>query len=171
MSKALEEIKTLRGFNKVELNNDENINKSLDIIEQALQRLEAIEKGKVTDIIDNYMAFKNDNVNHSEALEELKELHELAYGNEETSWKIDEIRMSSHIKQALIKSQEQEKVLKIIFEKNVDSYILKTCLNLEHYNSEIRRKNKNNTYSYEIWYELTQEEFELLKRYCDEQNN
>lgn len=42
--KELEEVKTLRGFNTVELNNDENINKSLDIIEQALQRLEAIEK-------------------------------------------------------------------------------------------------------------------------------
>ena len=35
-SEALEEIKTLRGFNQVELNNDENVNKSLDTIEQAL---------------------------------------------------------------------------------------------------------------------------------------
>ena len=35
-SEALEEIKTLRGFNQVELNNDENVNKSLEIIEQAL---------------------------------------------------------------------------------------------------------------------------------------
>ena len=36
MSKALEEIKTLRGFNQVELNNDENVNKSLNTIKQAL---------------------------------------------------------------------------------------------------------------------------------------
>lgn len=43
MSKALEEIKTLRGFNQVELNNDENINKSLDIIENKLKVLEKIQ--------------------------------------------------------------------------------------------------------------------------------
>jgi hypothetical protein len=35
-SEALEEIKTLRGFNQVELNNDENVNKSLNTIQQAL---------------------------------------------------------------------------------------------------------------------------------------
>ena len=46
MSKGLEEIKTLRGFNQVELNNDENINKSLDIIEDKLKTLKIIfEKG------------------------------------------------------------------------------------------------------------------------------
>lgn len=42
MSKGLEEIKTLRGFNQVELNNDKNINKSLDIIEKELKALEII---------------------------------------------------------------------------------------------------------------------------------
>jgi len=71
--------------------------KQIKILKQALQRLEAI-----------------DNANPSEALEELKELHELAYGNEKTSWKIDDIRMSSHIKQALLKAQEQDKVLEIL---------------------------------------------------------
>lgn len=74
--------------------------------------------------------------------------------------------VSKRILQA--KCEEQEKVLEIIFEKNVDVYVLKTCINLEHYNSEIRLKNQNNTYSYEIWYELTQEEFELLKRWNNE---
>lgn len=36
-------------------------------------------------------------------LEDLKELHELAYGNDKTSWKIDEITYSSNIKKALLK--------------------------------------------------------------------
>jgi len=44
MSKGLEEIKTLRGFNKVELNNDKNINKSLDTIEKELKALEITKK-------------------------------------------------------------------------------------------------------------------------------
>lgn len=69
----------------------------MEFLEKSLQCLESI-----------------DNASPSEALKELKELHELAYGNEETSWKIDEIRMSSHIKQALLKAQEQEKVLEIL---------------------------------------------------------
>ena len=50
----LEEIKTLRGFNQVELNNDENINKSLDIIEQTIKdndRLLHIIKTKLFSIV------------------------------------------------------------------------------------------------------------------------
>lgn len=43
-SEALEEIKTLRGFNQVELNNDKNINKSLDVIEQALLKAQGQKK-------------------------------------------------------------------------------------------------------------------------------
>lgn len=39
----------------------------------------------------------------SKELEDLKELHELAYGNDKTSWKIDEITYSSNIKKALLK--------------------------------------------------------------------
>lgn len=68
--------------------------KEVDEVNQALQRLEFIY-----------------NANSSEALEQLKELHELAYGNDKTSWKIDEIRMSSYIKNYILKSQEQEKAL------------------------------------------------------------
>jgi hypothetical protein len=43
-SEALKEIKTLRGFNQVELNNDENVNKSLNIIEQALLKAQFLEE-------------------------------------------------------------------------------------------------------------------------------
>lgn len=44
MNNGLEEIKTLRGFNQVELNNDENVNKSLNIIEKELKILKILKK-------------------------------------------------------------------------------------------------------------------------------
>ena len=62
-------------------------------IKRSMERLEAI-----------------DNSEPSEALECLKELHELAYGFD--GWKIDEIVQSSYIKQALLKTQEQKQYLK-----------------------------------------------------------
>lgn len=124
------------------------------IVEQALQRLEAI-----------------DNANPSEAMEELDKLErcadsirELPMSNwldlaeNETQLELEILKWVSNIKKAL-------KVLNVIKEKNVDTYCLKTCISLEHYNSEMRLKNQNNTYSYEIWYELTEEEFDLLKRW------
>lgn len=52
--------------------------------------------------------------------------------------------------------QEQEKVLKILFEKEVNLGMLKTCKTVEQYNAGCRIFGRN---------ELTQEEFELLKRY------
>lgn len=106
-------------------------------IKKALQRLEAI-----------------DNANFDEALEDLKELHKLAYDID--VWKIEDIVQSLHIKQALIKAKEQEKVLSIIFEKEVDIYVLRVASSLEHYNNVQDLK------------KLTQEEFDLLKRCTNE---
>lgn len=65
--------------------------------------------------------------------------------------------------EVLNEAEELESVLDIIIKKNVDIYVLKTCISLEHYNSEIKLKNQNNTYSYEVWYELTQNEYDTLK--------
>ena len=164
MSKELEEIKTLRGFNQVELNNDENINKSLDVIEKALQRLESI-----------------DNANPSEALKTLEDLRkQVSFANSDgcifNDIYEDIIRDIEIIKQALINEQEQEKeidrlenqcldvlgdnirlkkVLEIIKERQVDVFHLMRSETVEEYNK--------------IWdsskYCLTQEEFELLKAY------
>ena len=107
------------------------------IIEQALQRLEAI-----------------DNANPSEALKELKILYDEIHP-------IDNIGILNihfnNIEQSLIKSQEQEKVLEIIFEKNVDVWQLKQC-DFERYNFWIR------VYWSDFRKELTEEEFEILKR-------
>lgn len=66
-------------------------------------------------------------------------------------------------KQALTTKSKKEQALEIIVKKNVDIYSIKVCINAEHYNVVIKSKNFNNKYSYEIWYNLTQEEFDLLK--------
>jgi len=60
------------------------------------------------------------------------------------------------IEQALLKSQEQEKVFEIMKDKWVNVAVLIHSKTVEEYN--------NNAYTP---YNLTQEEFELLKRYCD----
>ena len=113
------------------------------LLQEALQRLEAIDNAKPSEALKCIDVLKEDGC-----------ITTLYQG-----------KALETIRQTLLKAQEQEKVLDIIKKKNVDVYNLKTCINLEHYNSEIRLKNQNNTYSYEIWYELTQEEFDLLKRY------
>lgn len=109
-----------------------------EIIKQALQRLEAI-----------------DNANPSEALEKLDKVNN--YLNDVYDYK--EIKAERRkdidsIKQALIKAQEQEKVLEIIKKKNVMVFLLKVSKSIDEYNFHTSEKD-----------ELTQEEFELLKRY------
>lgn len=105
-SEALEEIKTLRGFNLVELNNDENINKSLDVIERALQRLEAIENTNLIEALmclewlDNALLFFSTPTHVDEAVKKAREI---------------EKRLDT-IKQALLKSQEQEKENEVLKE-------------------------------------------------------
>ena len=61
------------------------------------------------------------------------------------------------IKQALTKSQEQEKVLEILFEKNVDIIMIRMSETLDKYNRMIYKENFNRK-------ELTQEEFDLVKK-------
>ena len=98
------------------------IKEQLPTIKQALQRLESIEKGKNTDIIDNYMAFKNDNSNPSEALECLERLDTMDFHRSietyipEIDSDISETQYLGNtdefytIKQALLKAQEQKKL-------------------------------------------------------------
>ena len=88
------------------------------------KRLEAIEKGKNTDIIDNYMAFKNDNAEPSEALEAVKQIEfyvgtiiglKFVKGDnvfseaKKQDYEIFE-RKCNIIKQALLKQQEHNSV-------------------------------------------------------------
>ena len=186
MSKGLESLK-----NFVE-NNEKGTysirdKKDLNIIESELQRLKAIDNSKPSEFkIVNYKGqyylqinvnddeatriqlplledeikdvqlaidkFKQiDNTNPSEALEFLKQ-QAIAFERSELAIKVANGNYDS-IKQALLKAQEQEKVLKVIFEKNVNIASLK-AYDLEEYNMVYENK-------------LTQEEFDLLKRYCN----
>ena len=165
MSKELEALKELKHWKET---NNENGAVWLPLfavedIENSLKRREAI-----------------DNANLSEALEDLKELHKLAYDID--VWKIEDIVQSLHIKQALQKAQEQEediihyngtvenlrrdnallkdiknnqeKALMVIFEKMVNILLLELAENVDEYNERIVRNGQ-----------LTEEEFNLLKRH------
>lgn len=134
------------------------------IIKKALTRLEQIEKGKNTDIIGNLMAFKNiEQANPSEALEQVKFFKSQDFYDEigQHYGFIDE--RCEVIEQALIKAQEQKQVLKIIYEKNVDIEYIKLYNDYDDY----CRGQEKYLIRKDLW--LTKKEFELLKRYVDEQ--
>ena len=140
--------------------------KEIDIIKQALTELKQIKEAKP-----------------SEALENLKSLDiQVKFIGilDIPSWE----KYLPNIKQALLKAQEQEndrlenqcldllgenikltKILSIIKEKDVDiNYLRFEAVDVKQYNDYIQQLNKVSTKSY--WC-LTQEEFELLKRWCE----
>lgn len=124
----------LEALKIVKYNSSKEVVEAFDVIEKGLQRLEAI-----------------DNAEPSEALTEIFNIiYNLDCGTTyEQDKKLDECRKT--IKQALLKAQEQEKVLNIIKEKEVNIASLK-AYDLEEYNMIYENK-------------LTEEEFDLLKEY------
>ena len=68
---------------------------------------------------------------------------------------LEETEEYNTLKQALLKAQEQEKVLNIITKKNIDIFELKISKKVEEYNAVVKRPFDT----------LTQEEFKLLKEY------
>lgn len=113
------------------------MNENSDIVEQALLKLKTIE-----------------NAEPSEALEDLENLRCNLYNK--PYLERNALSDFNTIKQALLKAQEQEKVLEII--NNIIKFgdDLSVILNFDTYEK----------YSEWSWdYELTQEEFELLKRW------
>ena len=117
----------------------------LRIIEQALQRLEAIE-----------------NSNPSEALECWNYIKAII---PEWARKKDEKHpdILEPIKQDLLKAQEQEKVLDVIKNKQVN--VRRAIILRENYQDYIENYGRPFAHCEQL---LTEEEFELLKRYCDE---
>lgn len=135
------------------------VNFNLDTIEQALLELKAIMES-----------------NPSEALDCLKEMFELSCDGRQPEYSLYEyIRQTlenfdlttdflkdlakltneTGLNKIMKKLQEQEKVLKIVFEKKVEVMALFLSSSVEQYNNQfIRDENK-----------LTQEEFDLLKGY------
>lgn len=119
------------------------LKEEIDIVNNALLELKAIKEAKP-----------------SEALEIVKML--LNAGNSEkhllnlsnSSIRLEIIKIG----EALLKSQEQEKVLSIIKEKNVDIKLLKLSTTWLDYYTRVKHKTGYDT-------ELTEEEFDLLKRW------
>jgi len=177
MEKEFEALKRIRQETApATYNPDFDKKECCDVIEQALQHLEAIENSNPSETLDKLL----DRANHDEYLSRI--------GTEEAIKFLNENQMFvTSIKQALIKAQDQEKelkqlkvkyadilinnefikyiddnekVLKIIFEKNVDIIMIRMSETLDKYNRMIYKDNFNRK-------ELTQEEFELLKRYLE----
>ncbi len=126
---------------------DKKLNECRDVLNQALTELQAIKEAKP-----------------SEALEKLEEIKnyfpyvDLGNGQEYVCQK-----EFNTITKALIKAQEQEKVLEIIKGKNVDiNYLRFEAVDVKQYNDYIQQLNKVSTISH--WC-LTQEEFDILKRW------
>lgn len=125
-----------------EIEHNEGIKPYYKTLKQALQRLEAI-----------------DNANPSEALRELSIIRHLEIGFDKNRKPItlNDIDGLNTIKNCILKAQEQEKVLKIIFKKKVDIVYLEDSNTVEEYNSHFGA----------VICKLTQEEFDLLNRWTN----
>ena len=111
-----------------------------ELVKEGLQRLVAI-----------------DNSNSGEALEIIRKCESSNYLN---TWYPKFVEDLKTIENYILKSQEQEKVLKIMFDKQIDMFNLEVAIDnnsLELYNNSIPEKFKNSR--------LTQEEFKLIKRW------
>ena len=101
----------------------------------------------------NGMNFGDELRTIKEALIELQELEE---ENEFLSSTITTVNKKYN--SLMSNYQEQKRVLEIVFEKNVDIIMIRMSETLDKYNRMIYKDNFNRK-------ELTQEEFDLLKRY------
>lgn len=92
-----------------------------------------------------------------EALKRIKNLQVCIDYEKDIVKSVDEIlpNYCNKVEQALLKALEQEKVIEIIFKKRVSMFLLKCCKDLESYNYS----------KFNHFEKLTQEEFNLLKRY------
>ena len=151
MSKGLEALKRIRQETcPATYMADFDKNQCCDDIEKELKRLEKIENAKPTKALECLENYKK----HSRICGIGYDVYDKWFDT---------------IKQALLKAQEQEKVLDVIKEKNVDIALLKECKNVHEYNIEVTSHNENLIKPLEWWTRkhLTQEEFELLKRWLE----
>jgi len=159
MSKELEALERLKAITKFNGGRDYALGdkKEFKIIEQALQRLEAIDQAKPSEAfecLNKIVESFNETTTGMNGLGEVVVANDLVY-----SFK----KELDTIKQALLKSQEQEKVLEIIKKKRVNVYteIILSYTYEEYLELDIIKETSDK-------WKLTQKEFDLLKRYCDE---
>ncbi len=116
--------------------------KDRDTIKQALTELKDIKEAEP-----------------SEAMECLRNLRYHALN----AWVAESVQKDYNIvEQALLKAQEQEKVLEIIRQKNVNIGLVNVLGSVEQYNQTYVYDNMLN-----VKWCLTQEEFDTLKRWCE----
>lgn len=145
-----------------ELNQDEveQIEKNLNIVQDGLKRLESI-----------------DNANSNKALECLENHKNMMIENNGDFIAFECLKIYSVCKQALLKAQEQEKVLEILKEKPLSLLVFKTfkiydkdgVLEIDYQYFVDCHKAISEELDEEAQEQVaTKEEFELLKRYCNE---
>ena len=120
--------------------------KDIEIVENALQRLEAIDNAKPSEVLEILDDLKNGLVNKETGMIMFNQV-----------WFKNQIYT---IKQYFLKAQGQEKALKIIFEKYVDLNLLDCDDEVEEYNRHFGKDRQ-----------LTHQEFALLKRRIDRYEN
>ena len=150
MSKDLEEIKSIVAIHFGALgflnpSENEQILKDRDKVLNALQRLESIDNAIPSEALESLKRIKNIQVCIDYEKDIIKSVNEMLPNS------------CDKVEQSLIKSQEQEKVLKILKERQVNIALLVTVRDVEEYNFYIPYE--------EFEKYLTQEEFDLLKRW------
>lgn len=151
MSKEyLEAFKNLKQELYYSPNQIPDIDKWHETIEQALERLEAI-----------------DNANSNEALKCLEYIGEACYieaGDAEEDCTLYAKNYIGYdtIKNYILKAQEDKKLLKVIDEKNVDILDIRKSKTVDDYNTAISYSNLNRK-------ELIQEEFDTLKEWSKDE--
>ena len=153
MSKELESLDVIVFHRFDNLFDNKEYDKNVNIVEEGLERLEAI-----------------DNSNPSEAMECLEVINNYGCGFN-NNMKFSEVFEKEYntIKQVLIKSQELEKdkiksekdkrFREIVVNKNVD--ILELKILIEHYSDKVALKRYNSQVGKEL--QLTEDEFTILK--------
>ena len=153
MSKGLEALHRIANAkNHFKYDTLELVDKDFQIVQQELQRLEAIDNIKPNEVMKKLEMLSD----CAEAMKEAPSSNWIEYASSETELDYKLWRAYEDLKQYIIKSQEQEKVLKIVFEKSVDIDCIKQSNNVDEYNSNS-----------ESFIALTEEDFDLLKRYCN----
>lgn len=184
MSKELEALNYVwYNYYTEELKQDEveQIEKNLNIVQNGLKRLEAIDNSIPSEALEELERILNKAFDYGvqSTLDNLllrgyntKNMLEQKYFGKSLAQDLDGAKLNitnlstDTIKQALLKAQEQEKVLEIIIKKEV---------HIRHFSEEIKQLDKKFTYEFyclefanyhyfaEEGNKLTQEEFELLK--------
>lgn len=169
--KSVEEYKNKTGKDNPTICMSEKLLISIqNALQPALQRLEEIDNAEINEAFEC--------VDYIE-----KKLAGLRYECKRTkNHRCDDLFIQEHIfdaiKQALIKAQEQEKVLSIIKGKCLHTDNLNyvaVCINYDMYKEKMSEKHDtvvikidwNDRELLDCLKLLTQEEFELLKRYCN----